>query len=85
MQANKANAADCPSCVFIEGALPVMVSQIGVNCAGEVGISSAGCIVQCLVGWHRLFVQPLIGGVSCLLRLNNISFDVPFSDIFLPH
>ena len=36
MDRTKANAADCPSCVFIEGVLPVMVSQIGANCAGEV-------------------------------------------------
>ncbi len=30
---------------FIEGVSPVMVPQIGVNCAGEVGFLSAGCFV----------------------------------------
>jgi hypothetical protein len=42
---NKANAADCPSKVFIEGVSPVMTPQIVANYAGEVGFSSTGCLV----------------------------------------
>jgi len=42
---NKANAADCPSCVFIEGVLPVMVFRIETNRTGEVAVLSAGCFV----------------------------------------
>jgi len=44
-QANKANAADCPSCVFIEGVLPAMLLQIEANYTGEVGFLSAECFV----------------------------------------
>jgi hypothetical protein len=45
---NKANAADCPSKIYIEGILPVTVSQIGANCAGEVGFFRRGVLCSAL-------------------------------------
>ena len=55
---------------YLEEVLPVTVFQILEDCAGESAFLSEGG-VQCLVVWHQLFAQPLIGGVqfSPLLRL----------------
>ena len=54
---------------YVEGVLPVAVSQNAAYYAGEVDFLSAGCFVQYLVLWHRLFVQPLIGGVRQLCTM----------------
>lgn len=47
---NNANAADCQSRVYVERVLPVRLSQIPANCAGEVDFLSAECFVLFVLG-----------------------------------
>ena len=73
--------ANCPSCL-IEGVLPVRVSQIGANCAGGVDFLSVGCFVLGLTFLHRLYVQPLIGGVGRLDTTVVDCYGKPISKIY---